>query len=59
MAKNLKGITLKGLNATQKRQMNTHKVHHTKVHLRKMATEMRKGKSFSQSHTIAMRAVGK
>ncbi len=59
MAKNLTGINLKGLTATQKRQMSRHKVHHTKAHLRKMATEMRKGKSFSQSHTIAMRAVGK
>ena len=43
MAKNLKGISLKGLSATQKRQMNTHKVHHTKAHLRSMAAAMRKG----------------
>ena len=59
MAKNLKGISLKGLSATQKRQMNTHKVHHTKAHLRSMAVAMRAGKTFSQSHTIAMRKVGK
>jgi hypothetical protein len=59
MAKNLKGISLKGLNATQKRQMNTHKVHHTKAHLRSMAVAMRAGKTFNQSHTIAMRKVGK
>lgn len=59
MAKNLKGISLKGLNATQKRQMNTHKVHHTKAHLRSMASAMRAGKTFNQSHTIAMRKVGK
>jgi len=59
MAKNLKGISLKGLNATQKRQMNTHKVHHTKAHLRSMAVAMRAGKTFKQSHTIAMRKVGK
>ena len=59
MAKNLKGISLKGLNATQKRQMNTHKVHHTKAHLRSMASAMRAGKTFKQSHTIAMRKVGK
>jgi hypothetical protein len=59
MAKNLKGISLKGLTATQKRQMNTHKVHHTKAHLRSMAVAMRAGKTFSQSHTIAMRKVGK
>lgn len=59
MAKNLKGISLKGLNGTQKRQMNTHKVHHTKAHLRSMAVAMRAGKTFNQSHTIAMRKVGK
>ena len=59
MAKNLKGISLKGLNATQKRQMNTHKVHHTKAHLRSMAAAMRAGKTFNQSLTIAMRKVGK
>ena len=59
MAKNLKGISLKGLNATQKRKMNTHKVHHTKAHLRSMAVAMRAGKTFNQSHTIAMRKVGK
>ena len=59
MAKNLIGINLKGLTATQRRQMSRHKTHHTKAHLRKMATEMRKGKSFSQSHRIAQRLVGK
>ena len=59
MAKNLIGINLKGLTTTQKRQMSQHKTHHTKAQLRKMANEMRKGKSFSQSHRIAQRLVGK
>jgi DNA-binding transcriptional regulator WhiA len=59
MAKNLKGISLKGLTKVQKRQMSKHKVHHTKAHLRSMAADMRKGKTFSQSHSIAMRKVGK
>ena len=59
MAKNLIGINLKGLTTTQKRQMSQHKTHHTKAHLRKMANEMRKGKSFTQSHRIAQRLVGK
>ena len=59
MATNLKGISLKGLNTTQKSQMQTHKVHHTKRHLSKMATEMRRGKTFAQSHSTAQRAVGK
>ena len=52
-------MNLKCLIATQKIQMSTHKTHHTKAHLRKMAAEMRRGKTFKQSHTIAMRAVGK
>lgn len=59
MATNLKGISLKGLSSTQKSQMQTHKVHHTKRHLSKMATEMRRGKTFAQSHSIAQRLVGK
>ena len=59
MATNLTGINLKGLTRTQRTQMQTHKVHHTKRHLSKMATEMRKGKTFAQSHTIAQRIIGK
>ena len=59
MAKNLKGISLKGLTSIQKKQMSKHKTHHTKSHLRSMAVAMRKGKTFSQSHNIAMRKVGK
>tara|TARA_R100001377_G_C3187443_1_gene109143 strand:- start:493 stop:672 length:180 start_codon:yes stop_codon:yes gene_type:complete len=59
MATNLTGVNLKGLSGTQKSQMQTHKVHHTKRHLQKMATEMRRGKTFTQSHTIAKRLVGK
>ena len=59
MAKNLKGVSLKGLNKTQKRQMSRHNVHHTKAHLRSMAAAMRAGKTFNQSHTIAKRKVGK
>tara|TARA_R100001369_G_scaffold80445_1_gene110851 strand:- start:415 stop:594 length:180 start_codon:yes stop_codon:yes gene_type:complete len=59
MAKNLKGVSLNNLTASQKKQMGKHKVHHSKAHLKRMATAMRKGKSFKQSHNIAMKAVGK
>tara|TARA_R100001163_G_C5024116_1_gene166133 strand:+ start:238 stop:417 length:180 start_codon:yes stop_codon:yes gene_type:complete len=59
MAKNLIGINLKGLTSVQRGQMSKHKIHHTKRHLAKMATLMRQGKTFKQSHTIAMRTVGK
>jgi len=43
----------------QKKQMQKHKVHHTKKHLSMMASEMRKGKTFKQSHNKAQKAVGK
>tara|TARA_B100002019_G_C21225360_1_gene577087 strand:+ start:271 stop:450 length:180 start_codon:yes stop_codon:yes gene_type:complete len=59
LARNLTGINLKGLTTRQKQQMQSHMVHHTKRHLSKMATEMRKGKTFAQSHRIAQRIVGK
>ena len=59
MAKNLKGVSLRGLTSVQKKQMNKHKTHHTKAHLKSMAAAMRKGKTFKQSHNIAMRKVGK
>ncbi len=59
MAKNLTGINLNGLSARQRQQMRSHMVHHTKRHLSKMATEMRKGKTFAQSHRIAQRIIGK
>ncbi len=59
MAKNLIGISLKGLTKRQKTAMNRHKIHHTKAHLRAMAVAMRNGKSFSASHRIAQRKVGK
>tara|TARA_R100001086_G_C11635890_1_gene203079 strand:- start:122 stop:301 length:180 start_codon:yes stop_codon:yes gene_type:complete len=59
MATNLKGISLKGLTKRQKSQMQRHKRHHTKRHLAKMAAEMRKGKTFTQSHRSAQRMVGK
>ena len=59
MATNLKGISLKGLTKGQKSQMQRHKRHHTKRHLAKMASEMRKGRTFMQSHRTAQRMVGK
>ncbi len=59
MAKNLVGISLKGLSVAQKKAMQKHKIHHTKKHLKLMASEMRKGKTFKQSHTIAQKKVGK
>ena len=59
MAKNLKNVNLNGLTAAQRRQMSKHKTHHTKKHLSKMATEMRKGKSFKEAHNKAQKIVGR
>ncbi len=54
----VKGISMKGLNKRQKTAMRRHKTHHTAKHLKVMATAMRKGKTFTQSHKIAMKKVG-
>ena len=55
----VKGVSMKGLNKRQKSAMRRHKSHHTAKHLKAMATAMRKGKTFSQSHKIAMKKVGR
>tara|TARA_Y100001970_G_scaffold287847_1_gene413528 strand:- start:330 stop:515 length:186 start_codon:yes stop_codon:yes gene_type:complete len=55
----VKGVSMTGLTSRQKAAMRRHKTHHTAKHLRSMATAMRKGKTFSQSHKIAMKKVGK
>jgi len=55
----VKGVSIKGLNKRQKSAMKRHKTHHTAKHLRSMASAMRKGKTFTQSHKIAMKKVGR
>ena len=55
----VKGVSIKGLNKRQKSAMKRHKTHHTAKHLRSMASSMRKGKTFTQSHKIAMKKVGR
>ncbi len=52
--KPLKKLTTNQLNALEK-----HKKHHTTKHINKMKLLMREGKSFKQSHAIAMNMVGK
>ena len=45
-----------------KKQMNTlmkHKKHHSKAHMDFMKKEMKKGKSFTIAHRIAMKKIGK
>tara|TARA_R100000353_G_scaffold148779_1_gene107232 strand:+ start:731 stop:904 length:174 start_codon:yes stop_codon:yes gene_type:complete len=55
----VKGVNVDGLNKRQINAMRKHARHHTQKHLRSMVTSMKRGKTFTQSHTIAMKKVGK
>ena len=55
----VKGVSMTGLTSRQKTAMRRHKTHHTAKHLRSMTTAMRKGKTFTQSHKIAMKKIGR
>ncbi len=59
MAKSIKGVNVSALNVRQQNAMKRHSKHHTAKHLRSMVTSMKKGKTFKQSHQIAMKKVGK
>jgi len=59
MAKTVKGVSVSALNIRQQSAMKRHAKHHTAKHLRSMVTAMKKGKTFTQSHKIAMKKVGK
>ncbi len=48
----------KELTKRQEDTMKKHSKHHTRKHLRAMVTAMRKGRTFTQSHKIAMKKVG-
>ena len=55
----VKGGSVNGLNKRQISAMRRHSRHHSRKHLRAMVTAMRKGSTFTNSHRIAMRKVGK
>ena len=55
----VKGVSVNGLNKRQISAMRRHPRHHSRKHLRAMVTAMRKGSTFTNSHRIAMRKVGK
>ena len=57
--KSVKGVSMAGLTARQANAMKRHSQHHTAKHIRAMATAMKKGKTFSQSHKMAQKKVGK
>lgn len=48
-----------GLKDSQKKMLSKHSVHHSMKHMKEMIALMRKGKTFNQSHKIAMDKVGK
>ena len=55
----VKGVSVKGLNKRQVSAMRRHSKHHTRKHLKAMVTAMKKGSTFTRSHKIAMKKVGK
>jgi len=58
LVKSIKNIT-KDLTPRQRKTMNAHARHHSLKHMREMANAMKKGSTFAQAHTRAMRKVGK
>ena len=55
----VKGVSVTGLSKRQVSSMRRHARHHTAKHLRSMVSAMRRGKTLGQSHSSAMRKVGK
>jgi len=55
----VKGVSVTGLSKRQVAAMRRHSRHHTAKHLRSMVAAMRKGSTFGQSHSSAMKKVGK
>tara|TARA_B100001094_G_C18142127_1_gene778499 strand:+ start:765 stop:914 length:150 start_codon:yes stop_codon:yes gene_type:complete len=47
------------LTTRQKQLLEKHKVHHTKKHMEMMVKEMKKGKTFTEAHKLAMKTIGK
>mgnify|MGYP003110808328 FL=1 len=47
------------LTARQKEMLKKHSAHHTKKHISEMKKDMKKGKSFTEAHKLAMKKVGK
>ena len=49
---------IKDLTPRQQKTMRSHARHHSLKHMRAMARDMKKGKSFRQAHLSAQRRVG-
>ena len=50
---------IKDLTPRQQKTMRSHARHHSLKHMRAMARDMKKGKSFRQAHLSAQRRIGK
>ena len=50
---------IKDLKPRQQKTMRSHARHHSLKHMKAMATDIKKGKSFRQAHLSAQRRVGK
>tara|TARA_R100000700_G_C3174591_1_gene149258 strand:+ start:896 stop:1087 length:192 start_codon:yes stop_codon:yes gene_type:complete len=55
----IKGVSMSGLNQRQVGAMKKHAKHHSVKHIRGMVSMMNKGKTFTQSHKLAMKKIGK
>ena len=55
----IKGVSTDGLTKRQASTLKKHSVHHTSKHIKEMVKAMIKGSSFSQSHKMAQKSVGK
>tara|TARA_R100000664_G_C2752662_1_gene139954 strand:- start:1278 stop:1451 length:174 start_codon:yes stop_codon:yes gene_type:complete len=55
----IKGVNIDSLNKRQMSAMKKHSKHHTAKHLKAMVSLMNKGSTFTESHKLAMKKVGR
>ncbi len=55
----IKGISMDGLTTQQVNAMKRHSQHHSSKHIQSMVKLMKEGKTFTESHKISMKKVGK
>tara|TARA_Y100001938_G_scaffold148632_1_gene232948 strand:- start:876 stop:1127 length:252 start_codon:yes stop_codon:yes gene_type:complete len=55
----VKGVDVCALTMRQQKTLKKHSVHHTKKHMQMMVDAMKNGASFSASHKMAQKKVGK
>jgi len=53
------GVDISELKEADKINMRLHAPHHSKKHLEEMVKDLKRGRSFEQSHNKAQRKVGK